>query len=88
MNDKIHKDTLKNRLFHPYDSRSFFKKVFGYCSCPNHKRHWFIYPKTIRMNTRYEEEKSNWVTCCEDFYVSEIATYWEERWKEYYSSVF
>ena len=73
-------------FFHKYDDRSRIKKILGYCDCPNHKRKWFIYPKTIRMNTMYQEEKDNYVTCCEDFYRDEIAPYWEERWHEYYST--
>lgn len=84
--DRLYTDNLKNKLFHPYDSRNLFKRLFGYCNCPCHKRHWFVYPKTIRQNTRYENEKSNWVTCCEELYKNEIEPYWEERWSEYYSS--
>ena len=90
-NDDCYKPTLVtrieySRLFHKYDKRSLFKRLFGYCNCPCHKRHWFIYPKTIRQNTQYQKEESNWVTCCEFYYNSEIAPYWEERWEDYYSS--
>ena len=86
-NDILYADNLKNRLFHPYDSRNLFKRLLGYCDCPYHKRHWFVYPKTIRQNTRYEDEESNWITCCEEFYENEIRPYWEELWSEYYSNV-
>jgi hypothetical protein len=79
---------IKNKLFHPYDRRSFIKRILGYCNCPNHKRHWFIYPSTIHMNTRYSDEKDNWITCCEEFYGNEIAPGIKELWEEYYNSRF
>ncbi len=79
---------IKNKFFHPYDRRTFIKRIFGYCDCPNHKRHWFVYPDTIRMNTRYQDESSNWITCCEEFYEDEVAPQIEEMWHEYYSSRF
>lgn len=78
---------LKDKLFHPHDKRSFLKRIFGYCDCPYHKRHWFIYPSTICMNTRYENEESNWITCCEDFYENEVAPGIEDMWHIYYASI-
>ncbi len=82
------KDNIKARFFHPYDKRPLYKRLLGYCNCPNHKRHWFIYPKTIRMNTSYKGEKLNYVTCCEEFYESEIAPQIDELWDFYYSTRF
>lgn len=74
-------------MFNKYDKRNIIKKIFGYCDCPYHKRHWFIYPKTIRMNSAYVDESSNWITCCEDFYEKEIAPMWDDLWNSYYGSV-
>lgn len=37
------------------------------------------------MNTRYEDEESNYVTLCQDCW-EECDAYWEERWAEYYSN--
>lgn len=85
-NSRLYQDNFKNRFFHPYDSRSLIKRLFGYCNCPVHKRHWFVYPRTIPMNTRYQDEKDNWVTCCEDFYEDVVAPYWQDMWDTYYSS--
>ena len=82
---QLYQDNLKNRLFHPYDKRNMFQRLFGYCNCPCHKRHWLIYPKTIRQNTSYIEEKSNWITCCEEYFENVIVPYWENMWDDYYS---
>ncbi len=82
------KDNIKDRFFHPYDKRPLYKRLLGYCNCPNHKRHWFVYPKTIRMNTSYKDEKLNYVTCCEEFYETEIAPQIDELWDFYYSTRF
>ena len=77
---------IKEKLFHPYDKRPLYKRLLGYCDCPCHKRHWFIYPSTIRTNTMYIDEEMNYVTCCECFYESDIAPMFEELWEDYYSS--
>ena len=82
------KDNIRDRFFHPYDNRPLYKRLLGYCDCPNHKRHWFIYPKTIRMNTSYNDEKLNYVTCCEEFYESDIVPQIDELWDFYYSTRF
>ena len=79
---------IKEKLFHPYDRRPLYKRLLGYCGCPCHKRKWFIYPSTIRMDTRYENEASNWITVCEDFYVDEIEPQIQEMWDDYWSSQF
>lgn len=79
---------IKEKLFHPYDRRPLYKRLLGYCDCPYHKRKWFIYPTTIPMNTRYANEASNWITCCEEFYVDEVAPQIQEMWDDYYSSRF
>ena len=64
------------------------KKIFGYCDCPCHKRHWFVYPKRIRMNTFYQNEESNYIVCCQKYYDNFIEPYWEERWEDYHSSIY
>ena len=69
-----------------YDKRPFFKRIFGYCDCPCHKRHWFVYPVTVRMNTCYENEQANWVTCCKEYYDDWVAPLIEEMWAEYWAS--
>ena len=81
-------EKIKNKFFHKYDKRNFIKRLFGYCDCPCHKRHWFVYPTTIRCNTRYQDESSNYITCCEDFYTNDVAPQIEDMWHEYYSSRF
>jgi predicted oxidoreductase len=40
--------------------------------------------ETRRMNTRYEDENSNWITSCLECFL-ESEDYWKERWDEYYS---
>jgi len=40
-----------------------------------------------RQYTRYVEEESNFVVCCEKHF-KEIQAYWIERWAEYYSDCF
>ena len=37
-----------------------------------------------RQNTMYEDDESNYVTCCAECF-EEIEAYWQERWDEYYS---
>ena len=82
---KTAKDKIKDKLFNPHDKRNLAKRLFGYCDCPYHKGHWFKYPSTIRMNTAYANEESNYITCCEDFYEDEVAPQIDEMWEEYYS---
>ncbi len=80
------KDWINKKFFHPYDNRSFVKRILGYCNCPWHKRKWFIYPSVIHTNTRYSDEAKNYIVCCEDFYESEVAPQIEELWDWYYST--
>ena len=37
-----------------------------------------------RQNTMYEDDESNYVTCCAECF-EEIEAYWQERWDEYNS---
>lgn len=66
------------------------RKILGYCpgygfgDCQECRK-WFKYPKRRRQNTMYENEESNYVTCCAERF-EEIEEYWAERWAEYYSS--
>ena len=57
------------------------KKILG--CCPRCGR-WFKYPKRRRQSTQYEDEESNYVTCCAECF-EEIEEYWAERWAEYYA---
>lgn len=54
-------------------------------TCPNYP----IYqPRPLakrRMNTRYDKEKSNWITCCAECYEN-IVEYYNDLWSEYYNS--
>lgn len=82
------KEILKEHFFHKYDDRTPFEKIIGYCDncsdCPK-GRCLFAYPKTVRLDTMYEDEKSNYFTGC-DFAIEKINSYYEEMWEEYYSS--
>lgn len=79
------KENLKETFFHKYDDRTPFEKIIGYCNnCPN-GRCSFAYPKTVRLDTMYKDEKSNYFTGC-DFAIEKINSYYEEMWEEYYSS--
>lgn len=83
------KTNLKERFFSKYDDRTPFEKIIGYCdSCPfcSHLC-LFKYPKTIRMNTMYTDEKSNCFTGCDEIleYIDKANS---EAWEEYYNSKF
>lgn len=82
------KENLKETFFHKYDDRTPFEKIIGYCNnCPN-GRCLFAYPKTVRLDTMYKDEKSNYFTGC-DFAIEDINYYeemWKEMWEEYLSS--
>lgn len=56
-------------------------KIFGYCGVC---QRWLVYPKRRRMNTRYENEESNYCMVCKDCY-REIELKCQERWDEYYA---
>lgn len=58
---------------------NFIKKIFGYCPWCGR---WFKYPKRRRKSTQYNDEESNYVTCCIDCF-EEIEEYWAERWNDY-----
>lgn len=84
------KTNLKERFFSKYDDRTPFEKIIGYCdNCPNcpKGRYLFAYPKTVRINTMYKDEKSNYYTGC-DFAIENINDYYDELWEDYYSSRF
>lgn len=57
------------------------QKLLGYCPPCGRA---FVYPKRRRLNTMYENEESNYITCCEDCY-KEAYDYYEELWADYYS---
>ena len=81
------KTNLKERFFSKYDDRTPFEKIIGYCdNCPK-GRCLFAYPKTVRINTMYKDEKSNYYTGC-DFAIENINDYYDELWEDYYSSRF
>lgn len=91
MNIKTYKPNakkfLKERFFNKYDDRTPLKKIIGYCdSCHFHKHKYclFKYPKTVRINTMYSNEKSNYFTGC-DIGIEEICKYYDELWNDTYS---
>lgn len=72
------KTNLKERFLSKYDDRTPFEKIIGYCNnCPN-RRCLFAYPKTVRLDTMYKDEKSNYFTGC-DSVIDEVNSYYEER---------
>jgi len=80
------KENLKEMFYHKYDDRTPAEKIIGYCNnCPYCKGCLFKYPKTVRLNTMYEDEKSNYFTGC-DAIIDEINKYYDELWDDYYSS--
>lgn len=82
------KEFLTEHFFHKYDNRTPFKKIIGYCdSCPYHKHKYclFKYPKTVRLNTMYSNEKNNYFTGC-DIGIEGIIEYYDELWDATYSN--
>ena len=69
---------------------NLIKKIFGYCpgygfgQCQECRK-WLCYPKRCRQSTMYQDDESNYVTCCADCF-EKIEEYWVERWEEYWSS--
>ncbi len=61
--------------------KRLFRKIFGYCDMC---QAYFVYPKRRRMNTQYNDEKSNYCTVCKSCF-NEIEEYWNDRWQEYYA---
>lgn len=43
--------------------------------------------KIRRMSCSYVDQDSNYLESCMECY-DEIQSYWEERWRDYYSSIF
>jgi len=64
------------------DIKRPFRKIFGYC---DYCKRYFSYPQKRHMNTMYENEESNYCTCCEECF-DHIEEYWSECWKEYNNS--
>ena len=58
-------------------------RVFGYCDCCER---WFVYPKTRRQMTAYEDDSQNFIHCCERCFDERQAS-WAEAWWEYWSGV-
>lgn len=86
------KENLKETFFHKYDDRTPFEKIIGYCnSCPysnsKYKGCLFKYPRTVRLNTMYVNEKDNYFTGC-DVGIEEINKYHDELWDDYHSPRF
>ena len=83
------KENLREIFFNKYDDRTPFEKIIGYCdSCPysKHKCCLSKYPKTVRLNTMYANEKDNYFTDC-DIAMYEIDKYYDELWDDYYNSL-
>ena len=64
--------------------RNIFKKLFGYCPCCD--RYFKYQIKTMRRNTQYCDEASNWLTACKDCHEEDEA-YFDDLWNQYYSSI-
>lgn len=82
------KENLEEMFYHKYDDRTPFEKIIGYCdNCPygRDKGCLFKYPKTVRLNTMYADEKSNYFTGC-DVMIEEINKHYDELWDDYYYS--
>lgn len=63
--------------------KSIYWKIIGFC--PRHGE-YFQYPKKYRRNTACHDEKKNWSRagkCCQ----KEEYEYYQEMWKDYYSSI-
>ena len=66
-----------------HDNRPIVQKIFGYCP---HCGKWFRRIRTYRQNTAYVDDDCNFFTGCKACR-EENDMYWEELWKDYYSSI-
>ena len=62
---------------------SWWKKILGYC--PWCERYFRYSVKTQRRNSQYGDEACNWITACKECR-EEDYDYFDELWKDYYSS--
>lgn len=88
--NKNSKEILEKYFFSKYDDRTPFEKIIGYCdSCPYSKHRYclFKYPKTVRLNTMYANERDNYFTGCDEI-LEYICKANSEAWEEYYNSRF
>jgi hypothetical protein len=72
-----------SKIDYKTDVRTWYQKLFGFCSCCGT---WFNKRGSInkrRLNTAYVEESSNWIISCEDCF-NEGLTYYQERWDDYH----
>lgn len=72
---------LLNVAFH----RPYMVKAILTGRCP-HCGRYFSFPKITEQNTRYHDEYSNYFCGCKDC-EEENDMYWEDMWRDYWSSV-
>lgn len=65
--------------------RNFFKILFGYCPWCGQWFRWSV--STKRRHTQYCDEAANWLTACRECQEEDDA-YYDELWKDYYSSIY
>lgn len=64
--------------------RTLWQILFGYC--PWCERYFRYNIKTVRRNTSYIDDATNWITACKDCR-EEDYVYYAELWNDYYSSI-
>lgn len=64
--------------------RTLLKTIFGYC--PWCGRYFRYGVKTVRRNTSYVDDASNWITACKECREDDHE-YYAELWNDYYSSI-
>lgn len=64
--------------------RTLWQVLFGYC--PWCERYFRYNIKTVRRNTSYVDDATNWITACKDC-IEEDYEYYAELWNDYYSSI-
>lgn len=77
------KQQMKKKLM--YKIISLIYKLFGYCERCDTVSNKDI--KRRRLNTKYQDDKSNYMTSCKDCY-DEVCEYYEELQRDYYTSRF
>ena len=73
------------KLCHVAFHKPYMLKATLTMRCPMCKR-WFSFPKITEQNTRYENNYSNYFCGCKDC-EEENDRYWDDMWKDYYSSL-
>lgn len=64
--------------------RTLWQIIFGYC--PWCERYFRYSIKTVRRNTSYIDDATNWITACKECREDDYE-YCAELWNDYYSSI-